>query len=835
MCALPSGTVTFLFTDIEGSTRLLRDLGPERYAEALVEHRGLLRSACAGHGGTEVDTQGDAFFYVFTRASDAASAALEAQAALSGVPIRVRMGLHTGEPLVIEDGYVGVDVHRAARIAACGRGGQVLCSQTICDLLEGFQLRDLGEHRLKDLTRPERIFQLGDGEFPPPKSLNQTNLPIAASPLVGRQQELTELVELLRSDRRLVTVTGAGGSGKTRLALQAAAEVVDDFADGVFWVSFAALRDPELVVPAIAQTLGAKGELVEHVRAKEILLLLDNLEQLLDAAPALADLLAAAPNLKLLTTSRSPLRLEAEREFPLEPLAEGEAVSFFLAKALDAGQELVADETVSMICRRLDRLPLALELAAARVRLLDPSTLLRRLERVLPLLTGGLRDAPERQRTLRATIEWSYELLDEEVRRLFAALAVFAGSFSLEAAEEICGADLESVAALVDQSLLKPIDDGRFLMLETIREYALERLAAIGEEEQLRERHADAFTVLAEQAHMERYQAEGEWLPRLKEEHDNLRAALDWAAERDAERQLRLAGCLGWFWASQSHLIEGRLRLAQALERSGDRSELRARALTALASLTVWENRGSARKQCEESLSIWRELGDVEGTANALEMLGWACWSDDIPAARRSFEESLELRRRLGVPALIDRGLLALCNLLIAERNANQAEPRAIELLDAALAVGDRPAAQLAWHLLGDCALLRGDCAAAEERYRKSLKIARDLGNSSRATVEMIGVAMALAGQSRPTEALTLAAAVQAHHETQRVRGKSPPYWEELKEQYLGNARTGLGPEAAEAASTEGRKMSVERAVEYALSLPPTTGAPPVAAASSTT
>jgi len=571
MCALPSGTVTFLFTDIEGSTRLLRDLGPERYAEALVEHRGLLRSACAGHGGTEVDTQGDAFFYVFTRASDAASAALEAQAALSGVPIRVRMGLHTGEPLVIEDGYVGVDVHRAARIAACGRGGQILCSQTICDLLEGFQLRDLGEHRLKDLTRPERIFQLGDGEFPPPKSLNQTNLPIAASPLVGRQQELTELVELLRSDRRLVTVTGAGGSGKTRLALQAAAEVVDDFADGVFWVSFAALRDPELVVPAIAQTLGAKGELVEHVRAKEILLLLDNLEQLLDAAPALADLLAAAPNLKLLTTSRSPLRLEAEREFPLEPLAEGEAVSFFLAKALDAGQELVADETVSMICRRLDRLPLALELAAARVRLLDPSTLLRRLERVLPLLTGGLRDAPERQRTLRATIEWSYELLDEEVRRLFAALAVFAGSFSLEAAEEICGADLESVAALVDQSLLKPIDDGRFLMLETIREYALERLAAIGEEEQLRERHADAFTVLAEQAHMERYQAEGEWLPRLKEEHDNLRAALDWAAERDAERQLRLAGCLGWFWASQSHLIEGRLRLAQGLERSGDR------------------------------------------------------------------------------------------------------------------------------------------------------------------------------------------------------------------------------------------------------------------------
>jgi class 3 adenylate cyclase len=394
---LPTGTVTLLFTDVEGSTQLLREQG-QRYADVLGEHRRLLRDACARHGGVEVDTQGDAFFVVFPAAADAAAAAQEGQRALQGTPVRVRMGLHTGEPRATDEGYVGLDVHRAARVAACGHGGQIVVSEATRALLsDTLELNDLGEHRLKDLGRAERLYQLGDGEFPPLRTLDATNLPVASGPLLGRERELAEVLALLTNGSREVTITGPGGTGKTRFGLQVAAELVGTFPDGVFWVPLAAVADPELVEPEIAQALGARDSLHGFLRGKELLLLLDNFEHLLGATLTVGSLLASADGLRVLATSRSRLHLSGEREYPLDPLQPADSATLFVERARAVGREIEADESVAAICRRLDGLPLAIELAAARTKLLTPGTLLDRLDRALPLFTVGARDAPERR------------------------------------------------------------------------------------------------------------------------------------------------------------------------------------------------------------------------------------------------------------------------------------------------------------------------------------------------------------------------------------------------------------------------------------------------------
>src|SRR5215210_3959998 len=478
---LPCGTVTLLFTDIEGSTRLLEQFG-DAYEQVLAEHRRLIREAVAAHDGVEVDTQGDAFFVAFERASDALAAAWEAQRELE---LPVRMGIHTGEPQLTTGGYVGIDVHRAARICAAAHGRQVVVSETTQRLLDGVPLRDVGEHRLKDLGQPVRLFQLGDEDFPPLRSLNQTNLPTQPNPLVGREREVSELTKLL-GDARLVTLTGPGGSGKTRLALEVAAEVVERFDGGVFWVPLAAVTDPELVEATIAQAMGAHTGLAQHVGSNAMLLLLDNLEQVLAAAPGLSELLEQCANLRLLVTSRALLRVAGERDYPVDPLPEDDAVALFRERAASA--EPI--EAVQEICRRLDGLPLAVELAAVRTRLLSPSELLERLEHALPILTGGRRDAPERQRTLRATIEWSYDLLADEEQQLFRRLAVFSGSFTIEAAEAVCDAELETLEALLEQSLVRRWASGRLGMLETISEYAREQLEASDEAERIARRHA---------------------------------------------------------------------------------------------------------------------------------------------------------------------------------------------------------------------------------------------------------------------------------------------------------------------------------------------------------
>jgi predicted ATPase len=571
---LPTGTVTFLFTDIEGSTKLIEDLGEEEYVAALAEHRRALREAFAAHDGVEVDTQGDAFLYVFADPGEAVTAAAGAQEALASGPVKVRMGVHTGESRLTGEGYAGRELHRAARIAACGHGGQVLVSAATAALLDG-ELTELGEHRLKDFAEPVALFQLGQERFPPLKTISNTNLPRPASSFVGRERELAEVTDLLQDGTRLLTLSGPGGSGKTRLAIEAAAELVSEFKAGVFWVGLASLRDVALVSETIAQTLGAKDGLAEHIGERELLLLLDNLEQVVEAAPELGALLEACPNLKLLVTSRELLRVRGEVEYAVPPLAEQEAVELFSRRSgLDASGE------IAELCRRLDNLPLAVELAAARTSVLTPAQILERVSQRLDLLKGG-RDAEARQQTLRAAIEWSHELLGEDEQRLFARLAVFRGGCTLEAAEQVAEADLDTLKSLVDKSLLRQTN-GRFWMLETIREFALERLEASGQAEELFGRLVRDCLALAREAQLGLVgRDQKEWVPRIEAERDNIRSALEWSlGSGEPETALQLATALERFWWLRGP-AEGLSWLQRGLESAEATANLSAAALDA--------------------------------------------------------------------------------------------------------------------------------------------------------------------------------------------------------------------------------------------------------------
>jgi len=547
---LPTGTVTFLFTDIEGSTRLIGELGEEGYVEALAEHRRLLRATFSAGGGVEVDTQGDAFLYAFGDPAAAVAAAGRGQQALAGGPVKVRMGLHSGEPLLTGEGYAGRELHRAARIAATGHGGQVVVSAATRMLVEDGELRELGEHRLKDFDTAVSIYQLGDAEFPPLKTISNTNLPRPASSFVGREREVAEVTALLGNGSRLVTLTGPGGSGKTRLAIEAAGELLGEYKAGVFWVGLASVRDSGLVLQVVAEALGAKEKLANHISERELLLLLDNFEQVIDAAGELATLLETCPNLRLLVTSRALLRVRGEVEYEVLPLAEPDAVELFCARA-----QLDSDSAVEELCRRLDNLPLALELAAARTKVLTPGQILERLSRSLDLLRGG-RDAAPRQATLRATIEWSHDLLDDDEQHLFRRLSVFAGGCTLEAAEEVAGAELDTLQSLVEKSLLRSTG-ARYWMLETIREYASERLADAQEENAYRSRLLGSSLTLVRSLEPDSHGFDQAGFDRVDLEGANVRAALEFALQSgrtDAQLELPL---LAHYWLNRGRLEEG--------------------------------------------------------------------------------------------------------------------------------------------------------------------------------------------------------------------------------------------------------------------------------------
>ena len=722
----PSGTVTFLFSDVEGSTQLLARLGAEAYAETIARHRSALEAAFAAHDGVVVDAQGDSFFVAFARAADATACARDAQTALRAGPVRVRMGLHTGEPLVTGAGYVGMDVHRAARIAAVGSGGQVLLSQATRDLIDDDDVVDLGEHRLKDLTRPERIFQLGTSAFPPLRSLNRSTLPEAAHPIVGRRTERRELADLVRRSR-LVTITGTGGIGKTRLALQLAGELTDEFRDGVFFVSLASVSDPELVLPLALEALGV-GE-SDTVAGRHALLVLDNFEHVFEAAPVLADFLRQSHGPTVLVTSRTPLHVSMELEYALDPLPADAAVELFLDRARSVRRQTEPSPTIEEICRRVDYLPLALELAAARLKLLDPASLLERLDSRLPLLTHGPRDMPERQRTLEATIAWSYDLLGGAAQQVFAHLSVFAGTFSFDAAEAVVGADLEQLTALVDASLLKPRGDSRFLMLETIREFARNRLTD-DDATLLPTRHAAYFLELAERAAPQLTGPDtAEWLNRLDADQGNLRAALDWYALEEPPLYTRLVIALWRVWLVRGRYEEAQLAIERAMRTDpspADRAEL----LLQLAAILV--SRGDveqSRGSYEEALELFQRQGDARGEARSLSGLGHVAsdtgrWDEAITR----YEESAVLWRGLGDRLGLAGVIGDLANVHLRSGSARPAEELARESLSIAREVGYRPGACNALAVVGYARLATGDLGEARAWLVESATLAHEVG-----------------------------------------------------------------------------------------------------------
>jgi len=836
---LPSGTATFLFTDVEGSTRLLHELGADGYAGALAEHRRVLRAAFEAHGGVEVDTQGDAFFVAFPTAPGALQAAADARAGLEGGPISVRIGLHTGTPLLTEEGYVGEDVHRAARIAACGHGGQVLVSASTAALLDADGLCDLGEHRLKDLSAPERIYQLGESDFPALKSLYRTNLPVPATHFVNASDELRitnatlvsfadghdvalDEVVLSRDDIRLLTLTGPGGTGKTRLALQAAAEASDAFPDGIFWVPLAPLRDPQLVMQGAAQAVGAEDAFAEHVADKSLLLLLDNFEHVVEAAPDVASLLSACPNLQVLVTSRERLRVRGEQTWPVPPLAEKDGAELFAARARAVDPSFTPGPAVAELCARLDELPLAIELAAARTAVFSPEQLLDRLSQRLDLLKGD-RDADPRQQTLRATIEWSHDLLTGDEKRLFRRLAVFVGGSAYESAEHIAEADPDTLQSLLDKSLLRRRDDAtgepRYWMLETIREYATEQLDTSGEGNELRNRHAQYYLALAEEAdpHLRAVALRGsygsrEWLNRLESEHDNLRAALDWLeGAGDTQQVLRLAGALVEFWFANEHWVELRTRLPAALASDERPTAARAKALIgATDTLSMNEDLAGARRYADEALDLYRMLGDRSGTADALWRIGGTF--DNHVAAQPFVEEALLLFREIGDPDSVMGVTRLLASLYMGSGDFDRARPLYVANLSHARELHNtlREAQSL-----GALALIAADQGRSEEALSlaaEHLPIARDHSRLDLSTA-FARVAYVLARAGRIAGAARTLSYSEAL--TEEI-GANVPWVVELNDETRAMAREQLGEAAFADAYEKGRALTADDAIAFA-------------------
>ena len=933
MSGLPTGTVTFLFTDIEGSTRLL-EASPEAYRAALARHDDTIRRAVAAHCGVVFQTRGDGFCAAFASPAAAIRAACEAQRSLAdepsrdGVRLSARMGLHTGEVECHDGEYFGTPLHRCARIMDSAHGGQVVLSGATVALVAGglpddLWLHDLGEYRLRDLDRPERIHQLCAPGLPAsfPALRTQTaapnTLPPQSTAFVGREAQMQAVrALLLRPDTRLVTLTGPGGTGKTRLAIQVARTLLDTlgtgseraFPDGVVFVPLAPIADPDLVPLTIAQALDIRevpgrtvvAALRDALQSKHVLLVLDNFEQVIDAASHVAALLAAAPRLKILVTSRAVLRLYGEREYPVPPLAlpdrranpsashlaQFEAVHLFVERAQAARPEFALTDgnaaDVAEVCHRLDGLPLALELAAARTRALPPGQLLQRMERRLPLLTGGARDLPARQRTLRDAIGWSYDLLDPDEQTLFRRLAVFRGC-SLEAVEAVCPGEpvrlgtasvalpllhidvLDGLQSLVEKSLIRQetgVDGAaRYRMLETVREYALEQLAASGESDTVHRRHALSAVQFAEEAESKLHGTEqGHWFAQVSQEHDNLRAALRWCEERGyAEPSYRLCDALWWFWSVRGHTGEGRERLANVLARfpvaaSSRRVGLRARALLGASLLASFQgDYASARTLGEEGLALRRAAGDAEGIFHAIEGLTTATWlQGDYVAARRYAEEGLALATTIGDrrgylmllntlgnishdagdldvarnyfdrchPELSDEfgihgPLISMSQVALEQGDLNEAEHLADGLLAKARRDGLRHLEPLALATLGGIALERGDRPAALGHLTACITISHELGDTATVSQVLERFVELAVPQGDFVRALTLAGASEALRE--RAGAQRSRNGQSRLERFLEPARQSLGVERAREAWLAGRALHLDDAVATAL------------------
>jgi predicted ATPase/class 3 adenylate cyclase len=873
MGELPAGTITMLFSDIEGSTALLNRLG-DRYGEALSAQRALLRAAFAASGGREMGTEGDSFFVVFESAGDAVRCCVAAQCALSrhewpcGAAVRVRMGLHSGEPIRHEDGYVGLDVHRAARIAAAAHGGQVVVSEATRLLAEArlpaeVSVRDLGFHRLKDIEAPEHVYQLVapglEEGFPPLKSLGaQTNLPVPMMPLVGREDDLEQLrASVGRPEVRLVTLTGTGGVGKTRLALAAAASLGSAFPHGVFFVPLAVVRDAEVMWKTIAGSLDVNSDrpaveaVTGYLSDRQALLVLDNLEQLEGAAGVVAALLAAAPGLVVLATSRRPLHLRGEHERPVPPLeipreagvdevAASGAVRLFLQQAsmIRPGFALTNGNAadIAAICARLDGLPLGIELAASRVKLLTPKALLARLVSSLGLAAADV-GRPLRQQTLRDTIAWSYELLDPDQAEVFRRVGVFAGGCDLDALAAVAAPDpgqgassdpLQLAAGLLDVSLITvtegPDAEPRVGMLETIRDYALEQLSQAGDLDDTRHRHAQHYTAFAERVreHL-KGPAQLVSLDHLEAEHDNLRAALSWSLETRAaglagedERAalgLRLVEALVTFWYQHGHANEGRRWLERAIglavEGGGARLARVSHGLGVL--LQQMGELGAALLLFERSLAIWRDIGDRDEQARELNSLGAThMLLGDLDVARSLLEDSIVIARAIGSDT---RRATALTNLGEAEIYAGNFG-RATQVLEEALALdrehGDVVGVAIDQHSLAQISLRAGRPQEARDQLSATLGYVVSSGDSEFLANVLELSACVTADLGDGLRAARLAGAAEA---VRQLAGMPIPESDAaMLERFLAPARATIPRQTWDAELAAGRALTTEQA-----------------------
>ncbi len=790
MASLPGGTVTFLFTDIEGSTRLLGHLGDARGSAIAVQHRQLLRARIAAGQGLEYQNQGDGFLIVFESARAALLTAIDIQRAIAAHPwppdvqLRVRMGLHTAEVVVAGNEYYGLGIHKAARICAAGWGEQILVSETAVSVLEnnlpdGVTLRDLGAYQLKDLERPERLFQVLHADlrehFPRPRTLDSlpNNLPRQLTSFIGREREMAEVKRLLlSSDRRLLTLIGSGGCGKTRLATQVAAEVADAFEDGAWLVELAPLSEPSLIAEAVADALNVheqygrpiRATLLAELQSRELLLVMDNCEHLVaDCARLVEDLLRHCARLKIIATSREPLGIGGEQLWrvpslslpevdhaPLETVRATEAAHLFVDRALAANPTFHLTEwnapTVARICRRLDGIPLAIELAAARVKALSAEQIAARLDNRFRLLTGGGRTALARQQTLQALMDWSYDLLEPPERTLLGRLSVFAGGLTLEAVEAVCAGEgvdgtdlLDLVTSLVNKSLvMAAINEGataeaRYWLLETVRQYGADKLRGQGSEVIWHDRHRDHFLALAERAEPELHGPDqAAWLARLETELDNLRAAMEWC-KRSAHTQgwLRFAGALWWFWDMRGSLHEGREWLEGALAADDSGTPARAKALYGAAAL-AWHqgNLERAVVLANEAVALCRALGDQHGIAYALGILGLVpLLQGEYERAAQIFEESLTIWRDKGQPWEQAAVLTLLGQTAYSQADFRRAVALCEEALTLARRAGDRWG--IAWALthLANAVTGLGQEGRAAELIEESIELSRAMKN----------------------------------------------------------------------------------------------------------
>jgi predicted ATPase/class 3 adenylate cyclase len=830
MRELPSGTVTFLFTDVESSTDLLHQLGAERYAEALSNHRRAIRDAFLRHGGVEVDTQGDAFFAAFPTASGALGAARDLTQALDGSPIRVRAGVPTGTPLVADEGYVGIDVHRAARIAAAGHGGQVLVSSATAALVEPDGLDDLGEHRFKDLAAPERVYQLGDGRFPPLKSLYRTNLPVPATPFLGRVGEIEEALGLLRRDGvRLLTLTGPGGTGKTRLALQVAADASEQFPDGLWWVPLAALRDPALMAPAVARSLDVDEEpgrpieetLAERLAGSRSLLLFDNAEQLLpEIAPRIASLLATAGP-TVLVTSRERLRLQAEHVYAVPSLTPRDGAELFLTRARQVDPSFEETPAVAELCRRLDDLPLALELAAARSAIFSPEQLLDRLGERLDLLKGG-RDADPRQETLRATIRWSYDLLEPDEQLLLARLSVFVDGCTHEAAEVVCDAGVDTMQSLIDKSLVRRrrvAGGSRYWMLETIREFAAGELERRGETASIGLRHAEFFASFVERADppLRRGPDQQGWARQIADDYGNVRAAMSFALDNAPEVAARLLGGLPFFLWLRGGFVEARAWVSRALAGADELPKALLGKVHECGAVTAErvDDVEAASRHAEAAYAAFTEAGDDQGVADALRERGKvAMRRRDLERARAMYEELAAAANRVGDAW---NGAIALNNLGDLALNSGEWE-RVIVLCGQSSEIrrdlGDRWGSALALGNVAQAEIQLGRFEDASRSLRTALHDSLEVG-ANMVVAGCLDVAARLASaRGRAAEAARLlGASDRAYEELGTVR---EAFEEDQSDAASATSQSVLGERAFASEFEQGRAMSLEEAAEFA-------------------